>query len=218
MGGSRLRKTKGSVWRLNVQSGRFDQIAFAPTDAAGFVMGPNRGFNVSFASNLDGKLETYVLEPSRTGNVNALEWVKKIEAASGPGDFMPLSWTGKGDDYFALDGRNAPTVGVVPWNAKTNEQKLLFRNPEADLGPRGVDPKGYLWLFAGTALYPTYWYPDPEHPLARAHKALVAQLPDCRWTSRTRPTTCPTRSRASAAAIDRRPSSCWMCAPASPCS
>lgn len=88
-----------------------------------------------------------------------------------------MAWSGQGEEYFALDGRNLATRGVVLWNAADNTQQLLYRHPDIDIESFSLDPTGRPWMLAGTGHFPFYWYPDREHPLARLHQSLTQRLP-----------------------------------------
>lgn len=86
-------------------------------------------------------------------------------------------WTGEGDKYHALDGRDLPTRAVVVWNARDNTRQLLYRHEDAYMDVAAFDPAGKPWMFSGISEYPVYWYPDREHPLAQFHRDLVRRLP-----------------------------------------
>jgi dipeptidyl aminopeptidase/acylaminoacyl peptidase len=88
-----------------------------------------------------------------------------------------VAWTGKAEEYFALDGRNQQTRSVVIWNAANDSQQLLHRHADTDIEQASLDPSGRPWVFSGMGHFPVYWYPDPAHPLAKLHQALVRQLP-----------------------------------------
>jgi dipeptidyl aminopeptidase/acylaminoacyl peptidase len=40
-----------------------------------------------------------------------------------------------------------------------------------------VDPAGRAYVFHGNDHFPVYWYPDPEHPLARLHRIVAQKVP-----------------------------------------
>jgi dipeptidyl aminopeptidase/acylaminoacyl peptidase len=64
------------------------------------------------------------------------------------------------------------------WDAQSNAQRLLYRNPEVDMYLAGRDADGRPWVFAGEGSRTAYWYPNPDHPLARMHHTLVQGLPN----------------------------------------
>jgi dipeptidyl aminopeptidase/acylaminoacyl peptidase len=64
------------------------------------------------------------------------------------------------------------------WDAQSNAQRLLYRNPDMNMYLAGTDSDGRPWVFAGSGDHSTFWYPDPDHPLARMHHTLVQGLPN----------------------------------------
>ncbi len=42
----------------------------------------------------------------------------------------------------------------------------------------GTDADGRPWVFAGEGDRSVFWYPNPDHPLARMHHTLVQGLPN----------------------------------------
>jgi dipeptidyl aminopeptidase/acylaminoacyl peptidase len=61
---------------------------------------------------------------------------------------------------------------VIAWNPTTQEQRVLFHSTISDARVEGIDSNRRVWLYGYDDHYPGYWYPDQEHPLARAHQML----------------------------------------------
>src|SRR5690606_1800346 len=106
------------------------------------------------------------------------DWQLVVRTGNGGRGLRPVAWTGQGEEYYALEGRNQPTRAVVIWNAADNTQKLLYRHPGADMDHFSLDPAGKPFVFYGNHHWPVYWYPDPEHPLARLHRAVAQKVTD----------------------------------------
>ncbi|MEY2854931.1 MAG: hypothetical protein RL030_2063 [Pseudomonadota bacterium] len=173
--GSSTAGEQGMVYRLNVRTGHIYGSAGSPVPNASFVTGPGERVLVAQGTTPDNKLVTYHLETdAQTGKP---AWARKSTTTREQGELTPVSWSGTGTQYYALDNRDAPTLGVVMWDAAANTQQLLYRNPDADFIGPSLDPQGKTWLIRGDSGQPFYWYPDPAHPLARMHRALVQGLP-----------------------------------------
>jgi hypothetical protein len=89
-----------------------------------------------------------------------------------------VAWSGKGNEFYAIDGRDSATAGIVMWDAQSNAQRLLYRNPDMNMYLAGTDSDGRPWVFAGDGDRTVFWYPNPDHPLARMHHTLVQGLPN----------------------------------------
>ncbi len=174
--GSTTAGEQGLVFRLNVRTGQLQGVASSPVPNSRFVTGPGGRVLVAQGTTPDYKLVTYYLETdARTGKP---AWARKSTTTREEGELTPVSWSGPGTQYYALDNRDdAPTLGVMLWDAATNTQQLLHRNPDADFIGASLDAQDRTWMFSGDAGQPFYWYPDPAHPLARMHRALVQGLP-----------------------------------------
>jgi len=175
--GSPINKVFSSVYRMNAQTGHLTGMGASPVVETGrFVTGAGKRVALYAGAGTHNETMVYFMPEHRSPG--AAEWIKQLTVAADEGGFIPIAWTGKGEDYYALDSRGAATLGVTVWNAESNTQRLLFRHPEADLTSVSYDPSGLPWVFGGTDHVPVYWYPDPEHPLARMHRQLVQQLPN----------------------------------------
>jgi len=172
---SGINKEPGAVYRLEIQSGKLRGAAASPVLDARFVTGARERVALASGTDEDGHSVLYYLPDENVKGGN--HWTPKVITSRKEGKLEPIAWTGKGEEYYALDTRDASTTGVVVWDAVANTQRLLFRNAEADIVAFSTDPSGRPWVFAGFDHYPMYWYPDPKHPLAVMHQKLVQALP-----------------------------------------
>jgi dienelactone hydrolase len=160
---------------LNLQDNTQSQVATLPLHGGQFITGPAHRVALVVGVTAQNERVVYYLPPD--ARAEGKDWQLLVNNASGERGLVPLAWTGTGEEYYALDGRDGPTRGVVVWDAATNTQRLLYRHPSADLNAVALDPTGKPWMYSGMDQYPVYWYPDPLHPLARLHRNLVARLP-----------------------------------------
>jgi dipeptidyl aminopeptidase/acylaminoacyl peptidase len=161
---------------LNVKDNKQTRVATLPVNGGQFVTGPNR--QVALATGVNAKNETVVYYLPENVRAEGKDWQLVAASGSGKRGLLPVGWTGSGEEYYALDGREGPTRAVVIWNAATNTQRVLHRNPNVDMDNFALDPSGKPWMFSGTDHFPVYWYPDLEHPLARLHRAVKQKVSD----------------------------------------
>lgn len=161
-----------SAYRMNVGTGMLKKVAGSPVR------------NGTFQTDSEHRI-ALVSGESREGNsrvfyraTDASEWKMLADAAMGEGALLPVATSGRKEEFYVLDDRDASTRGVFAWTPETGAQRLLFRHPDVDADLEGVDPSGKPWGFWYVDHFPRYWYPDPEHPLAQLHKWLCTTFPD----------------------------------------
>jgi dipeptidyl aminopeptidase/acylaminoacyl peptidase len=166
----------GGVYLLNVKDMRQTMVATLPLNGAQVVTGPDHQVALAWGVNGNNETEVYYLPPE--ARAQGKDWKLVMRTAGGARGLQPVAWSGNGEEYYALEGRNLPTRAVVLWNAADNSQKQLHRHANADLDHFTVDPAGVPFVFSGSDHFPVYWYPDPAHPLAFLHRAVVAKVKD----------------------------------------
>jgi dienelactone hydrolase len=166
----------GGVYLLNVKDTRQTMVATLPLNGAQIVTGPDYQVALAWGVNGNNENEVYYLPPE--ARAEGKDWKLVVRTASGARGLQPVAWSGNGEEYYALEGRNQPTRAVVLWNAADNTQKVLHRHANADLDHFTVDPAGIPFVFSGSDHFPVYWYPDPAHPLAFLHRAVAAKVKD----------------------------------------
>ncbi len=159
---------------LDLENEKQTRVATLPVNGGRFVFGPGRRISLAWGINAENKQVVYYLAPEvREGG---REWQLAVASPAGARGLQPVAWTGNGEEYYALDGRDLPTRAVVAWNAADKTRRVLYRHPTADMDKVSIDPAGKAWMFQGTDHFPVYWYPDPEHPLAKLHRTLAQKV------------------------------------------
>ncbi len=159
------------IFQLDVASNTQTRVAMLPLRGGRVITGPeNRAALVAGANEADEQVVYYLPEDVRA---EGRKWQRVARSKPGERGLRPLAWTGQGEEYYALEGRNQPTRAVVIWNAKDNTERLLYQHPDADMDVMWQDPAGIPWMFSGNRGVPVYWYPDPAHPLAHLHRILT---------------------------------------------
>jgi dipeptidyl aminopeptidase/acylaminoacyl peptidase len=161
---------------LNLKDNKQTRVATLPLPGGQFVTGPDH--RVALATGVNARNETVVYYLPEKDRAQGTDWQLVTSSKTGERGLRPVAWSGNGEEYFALDGRGGPTQAVVMWNATTNATRLLHRNANVDLDKVSLDPSDRPWMFTGVDHFPVYWYPDPEHPLARLHRAVVQKARD----------------------------------------
>ena len=161
-----------SVYRMNVKTGMLQKIAGSPLRDGIFLPDLERRVRLVSGEDREGNNQVFYRA------VDSVAWQRLASTAMGEGMLWPVAPTGRKDEFYVLDDRDAPTRGVFAWTPETDTERLLFRHPDVDLSLAGVDPSGKPWGFEYDDNFPRYWYPDPEHPLAQLHKWLCTTFPD----------------------------------------
>ncbi len=164
------------AFKLNVRDGTQKRVAMLPLPYGEMIVGPDHKVAVTSGVTAANEPVVYYLPPEARDA--GKDWKLKVKTGAGQRGLHPVAWTGAGEEYYALDGRDLTTRSVVIWDATTNARKVLYRNPDVDMEKVAFDPTGKPWMFWGHGHFPVYWYPDPEHPMAKLHAALVKQYPE----------------------------------------
>ncbi|HTQ37221.1 MAG TPA: prolyl oligopeptidase family serine peptidase, partial [Steroidobacteraceae bacterium] len=163
------------AFRLSLQDGRQSRVALLPLPGGQIITGPEHRVALVCGVNAQNERVVYYLPPE--ARAAGKDWQLRVRSPSGERGLTPVAWTGNGEEYYALDGRQLPTRAVVVWNAADDTERVLYRDADVDMDSVSLDPKGMPWMFSGTGHFPVYWYPDPGHPLAQLHQALVQKAP-----------------------------------------
>jgi dipeptidyl aminopeptidase/acylaminoacyl peptidase len=172
-----------SLQRMNVRTGALSRVAGSPVNYPTFAIDLKKQPLFVTGENPSGETQTYRFKPADK------TWeLLNTSKADTEGYILPFGVSDNPEEFLALDSQTTPTDSIVSWNPVTNARKPIFHSAISDVSVAGIDPDGRVWLYSYIDHYPEYWYPDPEHPLARAHRALRATLKDANitFTSETR--------------------------------
>ena len=171
-----------SLQRMNVKTGRLARLSGSPVRDADFVTDSKHQPLFVTGETLDGDYETHWFKPADK------TWQLVASSAQSAGGIWPFAETANPGEFLALDDSSTPTTRLIVWNPATKERRELFHSDASDLHVAGTDPDRKPWVYSYVDHYPEYWYPDPEHPLARAHRMLRATFKDANvwFTSETR--------------------------------
>lgn len=163
------------AYLLDLKNHRQTRVATLPLTGGNFITGP--GQRVALVTGVNAANESYVYYLAEARRDEGRDW-RLVASTQGTRGLRPVAWAGTGEEYYALDARDTPTRSVVIWDAATGNQRLLYRHAGVDMDDASLDPAGRPWMFSGSEHFPVYWYPDPEHPLARLHRSVVQKIPD----------------------------------------
>ena len=162
------------VYALNARNGEQRRIASLPLADARIVTGPAQLPALAWGRNANNELVIYHLAPDARGE--GPSWQLAASSGSDRRGLAPVAWSGSGEEYYCLDGRDLATRAVVLWDTSSNQRRVLYRHPDTDIESFSLDPSGKPWMFSGAGHFPVYWYPDPRHPLAVLHQTLARKL------------------------------------------
>ena len=156
-----------SVYRMNVETGMLNKVATSPVRDGTFVTDFDNRVAFVYGNNREGNTQTFL---SRAP-------IQRMEAALDGSDeegwIVPIApWNRTGSEFLMMNNRDAPTRGIFQFAPEAGTSKLLFREPDVDVGGVRTDPTGKPWMFSYQNHFTAYWYPDPQHPLARTHQWL----------------------------------------------
>lgn len=154
-----------SAYRMDTRSGNLDRLASSPIRDGNFVTDFKKNIALVYGLDTEGRVLTYYRTPEQP------DWKIAFQQTQlGQSRLAPIApWTQ--DEYLAYDDSES-TDGVYSFNPATGKKTLPYRRPEVDIGGASIDPSGKPWMFRIDDHYPDYWYPDPQHPLAQAHRWL----------------------------------------------
>ena len=171
-----------SLQRLNIRTGRLSRLAGSPVRLADYVTDAQHQPMFVIGETATGEVEVHWYRPADKS------W-ERVATSEDPANFVrPFAEADKPDEFLALNDVKTSTSSVIVWNPITRDQRVLFHSAVSDARVEGVDPDRHVWLYGYDDHYPGYWYPDPEHPLARAHQMLRALYKNANvtFTSETR--------------------------------
>ena len=168
--------TSSSLQRMNVRTGALARIAGSPVQNASYLTSTKHEPLFVAGLNEKGDLQTYLFKPADRS------WQLLTSGKPRNGVIWPFEDTANPAEFLALDSLTTPTQALIAWNPTTKERRELFRSDAGDVNVAGIDANGRAWIYSYDDHTPQYWYPDPEHPLARAHRGLRAAFKDANIT------------------------------------
>jgi dipeptidyl aminopeptidase/acylaminoacyl peptidase len=166
----------GSLQRMNIRNGSLSRIAGSPLRDPYYILDAKNQPVLLNGGNERGDYETYKFKPDdRT-------WQLLSTSAESDGVIQPFATTGNPEEFFAVDELNSPTSSVIVWNPATKNRQVLFHKDISDVNVEGIDLDGKIWIYGYEDHFHEYWYPDPEHPLAKVHRSLRAGFKDANIT------------------------------------
>jgi len=171
-----------SLQRLDIRNGRLSRLTGSPVRLADYVTNSKHQPLFVTGETLAGEVEVYWYKPDEK------TW-QLVATSEQPTAFVrPFAESTDPGEFLALNDVRTSTSSVIAWNPFTKEQRVLFHSAVSDARVEGTDPDRKVWLYAYDDHYPGYWYPDPDHPLARAHHMLrsIYKNANVTFTSQTR--------------------------------
>jgi dienelactone hydrolase len=161
-----------AAFRMNVNDGMTNRLAASPLRNGSFLTDNRHRVAIVQGESEAGLPQVYFRKDQDE------RWKLVASSERGAGYLTPFAHTSNDGEFFALDNRDAPTQAIISWRPEVNEQHILFRNPDVDIDDAQFDASRFPWAFRYVDHFPKYWYPNPEHPLAKLHVKLRGMFRD----------------------------------------
>ena len=155
-----------AAYRMDVNNGRLDKLASSPLRLAYFMTDAQHRVVLLSGENEAGIEQSFYRKDPKD------PWTMVGSNEHAAGHIEPIHRAENEGEFYALDDTDAATSGVILWRPASGERRVLFRDPNADVIGAFYDHSGRPWAFRYVDHFPKYWYPDPEHPLAKLHLKL----------------------------------------------
>ena len=160
-----------TLYKMDVYSGRKNQIAMGPLPNSGFITDENGEPRIAGASGVDVKPRFFYRETDGTG-WRELTNLKGVTRYSNPLEFQSRSRT------LDLTEPMEKGFGLFAVNIDSGERKLLSRNDWVPPAFQLEDRDQRVLAVEYEPDLPVYDFVVPEHPLSRALKGLLVTYPD----------------------------------------
>lgn len=94
------------AYLYNLRDNKQTQVATLPLSGAQLVTGPEA--RVALATGVNARNETVVYYLPENVRAGGKAWQLLTSSPAGERGLRPIAWTGSGEEYYALDGRNLP--------------------------------------------------------------------------------------------------------------
>jgi|TARA_B100002003_G_scaffold247605_1_gene279499 dipeptidyl aminopeptidase/acylaminoacyl peptidase len=169
------------AYRVKVASGRSARkITRSIVPYGGFVADPKGNIVFATGTNVDNELEIHLKKGQ--------EWELLESIGQGEEGWRPFANGPKPNTFLTWDTRDGGTRGLGLFDLETREHKMLLRFGEVDVGPVYRDYNYQVYAVRIDPHFPSIYYLDNSHPLAKVSKALQRNFPDdtITFTSSTR--------------------------------
>lgn len=155
--------------KLDIRTGRTSRLARSPVRNGSFAASATQP--VVGGQNADGQYEVHLHE-------GAGKFTKIFTADLLNGERVPIAADTRPGYFLFTDSAPGKRRGIISWNPRADKIVELFRHDDVDYASSMRTPQHELWGVRYFDHFPKYNYPNPEHPLAKAHARLVKTFPN----------------------------------------
>jgi len=155
------------AFKLNIRTGKKQTIGRSKNRYGSFVTGHDGRVSINFGENSHNIYELYHREDGDG------EFSLHFNSKYGQGKITPIAPVPNSDNYYVYEDKDGAMTGLSVWDPKTKKVSLLYRNENVDVAGALISERSReLYAVRYFDHTPKFFYPDPEHPLAKIHKQL----------------------------------------------
>lgn len=158
--------------RLDVRSKVRRRAARSPSPRAEFIPDETGQIRFSIGDSQNARELVHLRDGGKWTEVGASRFDER--------GWTPWWFTGKPDHFYTRtsEGDAESTFGLGLYNSKTNEHRLLFRHPRADVTDLVFDFSQHNVIAVAYELhYPSWRYINAKHPLTQLHANMRKAFP-----------------------------------------
>lgn len=156
--------------KIDIFSGKTSRLASSPLPQGQFVTDEKSRVALVYGKNSSDRFVAY----HRKGGKGDFALIGNDPNSGSP--ITPIYSDGK-SAYWAMGYGAADTRGMYRWFPATNKYEEVFRHPKVDVNYTLIDENNDVYGLGFDNHFPDYHYPDPAHPLARAHVGVRKAFP-----------------------------------------
>jgi dipeptidyl aminopeptidase/acylaminoacyl peptidase len=163
------------AYRMDVRGGRLVRLARSPIRNGDFVTDADNEVALLAGTNDAGYLDVYDL--SAGADAEPVHRQGEDGGLLEPRSAWPEPAADGSPRFLVAERIEGDTLGLALWTPASGALESLARHPSVDVDSWLLDQTQRVYAVRFLDHFPTWYYPDPEHPLARLHAGLRAANP-----------------------------------------
>ena len=156
--------------KIDISTGNTKRLASSPLSSGRFVTDGQSNVSLFYGRNSADDLVAFY----RPGGRGDFKQISSADAANG--DITPFLPDGKAA-FWSMGYGEGDKQALYRWRPAKNDYEEIYRHPGVDVEGTLTDFDNELYAIFFDDHFPDYYYPDPKHPLARAHVGVRKAFP-----------------------------------------